>query len=99
MTSESLTISRTPDGTFTVSEAEDGAGEVIDQAVKSPEEVMQLVQAFLTDNDMPAPDFDDAQASKEITGPTQTAAPSVATMRQAWAAESANRDPDSGMRR
>lgn len=94
---QSLTITLTPDGGYQVTENEDGSGEVIDQAVTSPEEVLQLVQSFLTDNKKPAPLA--PEASEEITGPEETPAPAVDEMAQAWDAEAAMRDPQSGLRR
>lgn len=97
MSEQTLTITVTPDGGYQVTENEDGAGEVIDQATTSPEEVLQLVQAFLTDNKRPAPL--NAAESEQITGGEEQPAPPVQQMAQAWDAEAAMRDPQSGLRR
>lgn len=97
---EALLITCLADGTYHVKETE-GAGDPdaaddadeqpIDQSVKDPQDVIQLVQQFLQDcqGDMGDGSDDD---SSDPTG-------AMPNPKSAWNAEAKMRDPSSGLRK
>lgn len=105
MATESLLITCLADGTYHVKETEgqepagdDDTGEQpIDQSVQSTDDVMTLVQQFLSDcqDDMgggdasSAPPDDGSGAAPDASGSGQAA----------WNAEASKRDPSSGLRK
>jgi hypothetical protein len=104
-TTESLLITCLADGTYHVKETE-GAGDSsadgqpeappIDQSVKSPDDVLSLVQQFLSDcqGDMGGAGSDAAASPDDAAAaPDDGADPKAA-----WNAEAAKRDPASGLR-
>lgn len=96
MANESLLITLLPDGTYHVKETEapgeDDPDPAIDQSVKSPDEVTQLVQQWLgVETDEPE-DVANGGANESAEGETPEAPAGGADMKAAWNQEAATRD-------